>query len=153
MKVPRVYVDTSVFGGTQDSEFAVSSNRFFDLVRRRCFHVLISDLTLQELSAAPQSVQDVLTGLAQDFVEQVQMGEEAQELADAYIGAAIVAEKHVADALHVALATVANADAILSWNFRHIVNFNRIGKYNAVNGLRGYKQIAIHSPLEVEHAE
>ena len=56
-----------------------------------------------------------------------------------------------ADALHVATATVAHADLILSWNFRHIVNFDRIHKFNAVNLMRGYAPIEIHSPLEMEH--
>ena len=36
-----------------------------------------------------------------------------------------------------------------SWNFRHIVNFQKIPRYNAVNTLNGYKEIAIYSPLEV----
>jgi hypothetical protein len=49
----------------------------------------------------------------------------------------------------VALATVSQASLIVSWNFRHIVNFNKIPMYNAVNTLHGYNRIAIYSPLEV----
>ncbi len=55
----------------------------------------------------------------------------------------------MADALHVAAATVARADIILSWNFKHIVNYARIQKFNGVNALKGYPNIAIHSPREV----
>ena len=53
------------------------------------------------------------------------------------------------DALHVAAATVARADVIISWNFKHIVKFDRILKFNGVNMLNGYSQISIHSPLEL----
>lgn len=49
----------------------------------------------------------------------------------------------------VAVATVAGADMILSWSFRHIVNRERIRKYNAVNRLNGYRQVDICSPLGI----
>ena len=53
------------------------------------------------------------------------------------------------DALHVAAATVARADLILSWNFKHIVNYQRIRRFNGVNALEGYVAIEIRSPLEL----
>ena len=56
------------------------------------------------------------------------------------------------DARHVAAATVAGADVILSWNFKHIVNYERIRKFNGVNALKGYSTIEIHSPLEMNCA-
>ena len=37
------------------------------------------------------------------------------------------------------------------WNFKHIVNFDRILKFNGVNVTNGYSQIAIHSPLELDY--
>ena len=55
----------------------------------------------------------------------------------------------LADALHVAMATVSECELIVSWNFKDIVHFEKIPKYNAVNVLNGYGQIDIHSPLEV----
>jgi hypothetical protein len=51
--------------------------------------------------------------------------------------------------MHVALATVSNSDLIVSWNFKHIVNFQKIPLYNAVNTLNSFGKIAIYSPLEV----
>jgi hypothetical protein len=61
----------------------------------------------------------------------------------------IVTPRASADALHVAQVTVTGCALIVSWNFRHIVHFQRIPQYNAVNTLRGYGNIAIHSPQEV----
>jgi hypothetical protein len=66
-----------------------------------------------------------------------------------YISAGIVTEKSTEDALHVAIASVAKCDLIVSWNFKHIVHFEKIPKYNAVNVLNGYGQIGIYSPLEI----
>jgi hypothetical protein len=78
---------------------------------------------------------------------------DALELQHAYIAEGILTEKWYDDALHVALATVAECDVIVSWNFKHIVNFRKIPLFNAVNVLKGYRQIAIHSPLEVINYE
>ena len=73
----------------------------------------------------------------------------ALKLQKAYIDADILSEKYSTDALHVALATVSKVSLIVSWNFKHIVNFQKIPMYNTVNKLRGFDDIAIYSPLEV----
>ena len=65
-----------------------------------------------------------------------------------YIELGVVPERSLADALHVAMATVSECELIVSWNFKDIVHFEKIPKYNAVNVLNGYGQIDIHSPLE-----
>jgi len=81
------------------------------------------------------------------------IGPDALELQQAYIAEGILTETWYDDALHVALATVAECNVIVSWNFKHIVNFRKIPLFNAVNMLKGYRQIAIHSPLEVINYE
>jgi len=74
---------------------------------------------------------------------------EVLKLRDAYLNARIVSKKFSNDALHVAFATISECSIIVSWNFKHIVNFEKIPLYNAINIINGYKQVAIHSPLEV----
>ena len=146
----RVYVDTSVFGGVQDEEFAEATKRFFERVCRGGFRVLVSQVTADELTDAPAGVRAVLGELPPLSIERVTVENEALELAWSYIDAGALNSAHRADAIHVASATVARADLILSWNFKHIVNLDRIRKFNAVNLMKGYAQIEIRSPLEVE---
>jgi hypothetical protein len=55
--------------------------------------------------------------------------------------------------LHIALATVADADVLVSWNFKHIVRFDQIRLFNAANLEQGYKPLSIHSPREVTSYE
>ena len=74
---------------------------------------------------------------------------EATVLAEAYLAARVVPAGSRVDALHVALASVARADAVVSWNFKHLVQLQRIRGFHAVNVLRGYPLIEIRSPLEV----
>ena len=148
-----VYTDCSVFGGTEDDDFAEASRRFFGLVHKGRYLVLVSQLVLDEVERAPEEVRVVLAGLPPESVLEVPFDGEVTELAQAYVDAGVLGNRHLADALHVAAATVARADLILSWNFRHLVNFDRVRRFNGVNALNGYQPIEIRSPLEVGYAE
>ncbi len=147
----RSYVDTSVFGGTQDEQFAEPSRRFFDRVQNGEFIVLLSAHTVDELLPAPEQIMQVLRDLPENCVERIASGEEVRTLAEAYIKAGALGEASRMDALHVAAATVARAELILSWNFKHIVNYDRIHMFNGVNVLNGYPAVEIYSPLELNY--
>jgi len=153
MRRIRVYADTSVFGGTQDEEFSDASMWLFEKAKQGAWVILISQITLDELLGAPDSVRSVLEDLPPDAVEEVAVDDEVRALADAYVAAGALGPARRNDARHIAAATVAGADAILSWNFRHVVNFERIRKYNGVNVLNGYHPVAIHSPLEMGYED
>lgn len=145
----RVYLDTSVFGGVGDEEFAEASQRFFHNILRGRYVVLISTETVRELQTAPESVKALLKEIPPECLERTDITPETEALADAYVLEGVVGRASESDALHVAAATIARADVILSWNFKHIVNYDRIHKYNGVNALKGYPPIEIHSPLEL----
>jgi hypothetical protein len=98
--------------------------------------------------AAPAAVRDFFAELL-GVAEVVDITETALDLRDAYLQAGILTPKYADDALHVALATVTGCSLIVSWNFQHIVHFQKIPLYNAINVLRGYQHIAIFSPREV----
>lgn len=149
----RVYVDTSVFGGTQDEDFAEISKLFFKRVHEGSFVALLSTETLRELVKAPDAVQAVWKNLPSEAVEDLHINDEMQELAKSYIDANVLGQASEGDALHVAAATVAGADLILSWNFKHIVNFDKIRGFNSVNVSQGYRSLTILSPFEVSYDE
>lgn len=69
--------------------------------------------------------------------------------AEAYIRAAVLSPGMRADAQHIAIATVGRVDVLVSWNFKHIVNLERIRGYNSVNLRQGYPLIEIRTPREV----
>ena len=144
----RVYVDTSVFGGVHDDAFRVASERFFAAVRAGAFTVLASEVLVVEIASAPAVVQATFEG-HRAHMEAVEATAEAAALAEAYLAARVVPAASRVDALHVALASVARADALVSWNFKHLVQLRRIRGFHAVNVLRGYPLIEIRSPLEV----
>lgn len=146
---PRIYVDTSVVGGCEDPEFRDASRRLLDAFVTGRATVVLSELTLRELAQAPAPVRQVLTCVPVGHVETLALSAEADELAQAYLAERVVGPPMLVDALHIALATVARVDVLVSWNFRHIVNLRRIHGFNAVNLKRGYPLLEIRSPLEV----
>ncbi|HEO70498.1 MAG TPA: PIN domain-containing protein [Candidatus Hydrogenedentes bacterium] len=143
-----VYADTSVFGGVFDPEFEQASSAFFERVRNSVLEVAVSALVLDELARAPEHVNRFFAGL-EPFIVRVDIDEAAYALRRDYLEANVVSFKWAADALHVAVATVSGCQAIVSWNFQHIVNSRRIPLYNEVNRMAGYSPISIHTPPEV----
>ena len=145
----RIYIDTSVVGGCEDNEFSEHSVRLMACFGRGDFILVVSDLTVQELAAAPDNVRAHLASVPEAHIETLRLDAEARELAEAYIAAGVITAKMRADAQHIAIATVARVDVLVSWNFKHIVNLPSIHGYNSVNLRRGYPVLEIRAPREV----
>ena len=109
----------------------------------------VSSLTVQERAAAPAEVRRRLATVPDGHIEALPLNEEARELADAYIASGVLTATVRADAQHIAIATVARVDVLVSGNFTHIVNLPRIHGYNSVNLRRGYPMIEIRTPREI----
>ncbi|HOZ46739.1 MAG TPA: PIN domain-containing protein [Candidatus Hydrogenedentes bacterium] len=147
-----VYVDTSVFGGVFDPEFERGSQALFQKIRDGQLRGAVSALVADELVRAPARVSGLFTEL-EPLLLRLDIGRPAYALRRAYLDARVVGPRWAADALHVASATVGGCRAIVSWNFRHIVHFQRIPLYNAVNEIHGYNPIRIYTPLEMAFDE
>ncbi|HQP97041.1 MAG TPA: PIN domain-containing protein [bacterium] len=148
MKYLRIYVDTSVFGGCFDPEFAEWSNALMDDFRSGRFALVVSDVTAGEVEMAPQSVREIFSAL-HEFADNLVVTDEALNLLRAYEAHRILGPRFRNDMLHIAIATVAEVDVVVSWNFRHIVRLDKIQLFNGVNLEFGYKPLAIYSPREV----
>lgn len=149
MKKQRIYLDTSVFGGLHDEEFQQYTEPLFDRIKKSEFIIILSNITEGELENAPEKVKKTPKLLPKNSTEYVKSDIESARLAKKYIDEGVVGLTSYADCLHIALATIHNADILLSWNFKHIVNVVRIIGYNSVNIAEGYKPIDIRSPREL----
>jgi predicted nucleic acid-binding protein len=153
MKRARIYVDTSVIGGAFDREFEAVTEKFFAQSVAAGNVIVISDLTLSEISDAPENIQAQLLGLIDALPEaNKETAEQTQDtfdLAESYVRAGVVGGSSLRDAQHIAVASVSRVDLLVSWNFKHIVNWNKIKGYNSVNLGQGYPLLEIRSPREV----
>ena len=145
----RIYTDTSVFGGCFDDEFLFYSTQIISEFKEGKKILVVSDLTLQEIEAAPEEVQNLLKTIPDNFREHVVLDKEANILAQKYIKEKAISSKHLVDAQHIAIATINRADVLISWNFKHIVNLRRIHFYNSTNLKHGYPILEIRSPREI----
>jgi predicted nucleic acid-binding protein len=146
-------VDTSVLGGCFDAEFSVWSNRLIRDFQRGAFIPVLSEVVAVEVRPAPEEVQakyaEVLA-LTREFLE---VSRDALDLIAAYGEHGVLPPRFRNDMLHIALATIADVDVLVSWNFKHIVRLEKIRVFNAVNLELGYKQLQIYSPREVASHE
>ena len=149
MRIPRVYLDTSVLGGCFEEKFAPWSNGLMDDFRAGRFIPILSDLLASEVIGAPETVRMIYAELETLSPDRIGLSEQAFKLLALYEARAVLGSKYQADMLHMALATVADADLLVSWNFKHIVRFDKIRLFNAANAEQGYKPLAVHSPREV----
>ena len=145
----RAYIDTSVFGGYFDPGFDEVSHRFFAMVEAKQILPLISDVLLAEVGRAPEAVRDLLAQVITSGIDRLSATEETIELQEFYLRANVVSMKYADDALHVAQATIARADVIVSWNFKHLVNPTRVRGFNGINVANGYGLIVILTPADV----
>ncbi|MCC5927076.1 MAG: PIN domain-containing protein [Bacteroidetes bacterium] len=143
-----IYVDTSVFGGLFDEEFAVWSKLFFQYVLQSDIKIIISDITIGELENAPIKIRRFVENLPEHNLTFILLDSEAMQLGSKYIHENVVGKSSLNDCYHIALATTHKANLLVSWNFKHIVNIERIHGYNAVNLKNGYHTLEIRNPRE-----
>ena len=145
----RIYIDTSVVGGYFDEEFKEATIKLFERLDNNEITFIVSDLLDLELLNAPPLVKEHLLKYTADKFERVELTQDAIQLADAYIEAKVVGKTSLEDCRHIALATINKVDVLASWNFKHIVNLDRIKGYNSVNLRLGYSIIEIRSPKDL----
>ena len=155
-KVKQVYVDSSVIGGKFNTRLAKQTKPFWDAVEKGEMIVIVSDMLEQEVidEKTPQRVKKLFDSLQEFQTVRITTGKEANELAGRYIAENVVGESSFADCVHVALATLSNADVLVSWNLKHMVS--QSDGYKNVNRALGYPEIEILTPekfMEVYYVE
>ena len=121
----------------------------FERLENREVVFVISSVLEQELVKAPPKVRELLDTYDSECFERVLLTKEAIELADCYIAEKVVGKTCVDDCRHIAIATLNKVDVLASWNFKHIVNLDRIRGYNSVNMKNCYTIIEIRNPREL----
>ena len=145
----RIYIDTSVVGGCFDEEFKDDTLPLFERLEKGEIIFVVSDLLDLELINAPQKVRELLHKYSNDKFDRIDLTEEAILLADTYIAGKVVGKTSLEDCRHIAMATIHKVDVLASWNFKHIVNLDKIKGYNSVNLKLGYQMIEIRSPKDL----
>jgi hypothetical protein len=141
-----LFLDASVWGGYYDDEFLKETRLLFKNIKDGKHIVFTSDLVEEELENAPENVKNLLNDIRHHKID---VTAEHEKLANEYISQNVIGETSRDDCVHIATATICNIDFLVSWNFKHIVNVNRIRGYNSINIKNGYKVLEIRSPKDM----
>ena len=150
----RLYIETSVFGALfdQETERVRESKRVLEAVSRGAVHGYVSPVLFEEIARAPDDLKSLLEEeIAQASPEVLAMNKEIEALAREYVASGAVTVKFIDDARHIAVASYWSLDAVVSWNFRHMVNIEKKHLYQSVNLREGHRLIDIVSPPEVPY--
>ena len=150
MKKIKLYLDTSVishlFANDTPDKMTDTNKLWEDFISNK-YEICISPSVVGEIKKCAEPKQ----GLMFQKLEQVKFHiltetSEVKELAAEYIKGGVLKEKSLDDCTHIAYAVVNNCDAIVSWNFKHLVNFKTINNVKIVNTIHRYKEIGIITP-------
>ena len=151
----KLYLDTTipnyVFAEHLPYKMKITK-ALFEIAKQKRYELFISGVVLRELSEADEPKRTKLLSVIKG-IKELSVTVETENLAREYVKNKVITENFIDDARHVAIATANNLDAVVSWNYGHLVNINKIKGVNIVNEIMGYKHIEIISPEEVVEIE
>ena len=146
----RLYFDTSVLGALtdrHDERRLAATRELLRAVRNAVHEAVISNVVQEELERAPADVRRSIIGEIRDIeFDLVTESVESAGLVTEYLAAKIVPPRYSNDLRHVAVATVHRVDALVSWNFKHLVNLRTRRAVHAINLRLGFPLLEIVSP-------
>ena len=144
----RIYLESSVIGGYYDIGYKAVTRQLFERIACKEFEVYFSELTDAELMSAPRQVKMVKKIIPPACFHYIKMNEDIWDLASLYIKEKAISESCRIDAYHIAFASASGIDCLISWNFKQIVNYDKIKIFKEINMRFGYPVIDFRSPLE-----
>ncbi len=153
MKKLKLYLETSVWNfyyADDAPEKRDITIKFFDIIRTGKYEIFISQIVIDEINEADYDKKKLLITLIDEInPTYLSVSEEVRHLAKLYITNGIIPVKKVEDSLHTSISTIYEMDALLSWNYRHLVSNKRKLMINETNWNKGYfKYIKLMTPEE-----
>lgn len=146
----KIYLDTSVLSAYFDDRDPTRQKVTQDFwPRLNEYEKYVSELVLEELSKMTDTVKKgAVLKLASDF-QILELSDEVNVLAKAYIKRGLFPNRYFADALHLALASSNGINILISWNFEHLVKRKTRILANTINLELKYPQVEIIAPPEL----
>jgi hypothetical protein len=125
--------------------------KMFRIIRRqrKRFELFISPVGIAEIGASPTWLAVEVFSLIRSlkFIK-LPENNEANRLAQFYVTYGVLSKKHVRDLTHIAYATIARCDYIISWNFKHFVKLEINERVRSANENQNYASAVIYSPYD-----
>jgi predicted nucleic acid-binding protein len=152
---PKVYLETSIISyltSRPSRDLIITANQQITQewwqLRRGDFELYVSELVIQEAGAGDKIAAEQRLQVLEDIPE-LQLSEMVLTLAERLIQDGALPQNAVADALHIAIATLNGVDYLLTWNFKHLANATMRYKIEGVCRLLGFEPPVICTPQEL----
>ena len=153
MRIPKIYLETSVFNfvfADDAPDKRQDTLKLFDEIKEGKYEPYTSEYATDELEGAPEEKRLKMLRLIEEYgVNLIGTSDDAVALSKIYVAEGVIPQKYMTDALHIAIATIMDMDFIVSLNFKHIVKRKTMLLTEVINVREGYKKIGIFSPAEV----
>jgi len=150
MKKLKIYLDTSVIShlfAEDTPDKMIDTNRLWEDLKSGKYDIFISTVTILEIQRCSEpKLSKMIARLDEIDFHILEETDEINNLADEYVNNGVLTKKSMDDCMHIAFAVVSNSDVIVSWNFKHLVNYKTISKVKIVNAINRYKEISIITP-------
>ena len=158
MKRPQLYLETSVWNfyfADDAPEKKDVTRTFFNKIKEGEYEIFISDVVIEEIGKATANKRRLLLEIIAKYSpNKLPVDEEVVELAQKYISDGVLSANKIEDAMHAAVATVFEMDALISWNLKHLANLKKMEMINGINMKEGYsKRLELITPMEVSDEE
>jgi predicted nucleic acid-binding protein len=146
----KIYLDTSVISylDQRDSpEHMRDTLKLWTRIKSGEFDVVLSDIDFIEIEKCSEPKRSVLNAfIAQIEYTLVNVDDNISKVADSILDFGILRQKSYDDCQHIAAALVTGCDAILSWNFKHIINHKTVEGVKTIATLKGYSDLQVYTP-------
>jgi predicted nucleic acid-binding protein len=123
------------------------TQKLWERVKAGDFDVVLSDVDFDELAKCATGKRAILADyLAQIQYEHIEVDADTLRVADKMVDLGILKQKSYEDCQHIAAAVVSGCDAVVSWNFKHIVNHKTMQGVKAITALEGRSDLLIYTP-------
>jgi predicted nucleic acid-binding protein len=150
MKRLKIYLDTSVIShldapDVPDKE--ADTKRLWEEIKAWKYEVVLSNVVFDEVNNCEEPKKSFLRERIAEIEHTfINIDTHGVEVASRFVDLGILRQKSFDDCQHIAAAIVSGCDAIVSWNFKHIVNHKTMMGVRAVTALEGYNDLLIYTP-------
>jgi len=149
-KKPLMYLDTSVVSYLEQEdapEKMIETRLFWEKIKAGEFDIALSEVTIRELDQCPEPKRlKFINHLKEIRYSLIKLDDKIESFTRKFIENEVLTEKSIDDCRHIACSIVYGCDIIVSWNFKHIVNYKTIDGVKRVSLMTGYKDISIYTP-------
>ena len=149
----RIYIDTSI----PSSYYTLRTDEDALTKQRTTRHWWGEYANQFSLTSSPAVIAELTRGRSEatqmrraliESIELLPITDQIRQIAQIYIGRLVMPQDPHGDALHLAIASFHNMDAILTWNLAHIANPNKIHLIQQVNRELGLSTLDLTTPLD-----